>query len=110
MSYQDPQQNPYGGQPQQPQQPYGQQNPYGTPQAGGIDPGDGLGKVGKILSIIPCTTGIGFILNLVAYFQSKNAGFQNQHTKIGFIFNAIWVGLEIIFYIIYAVVLATSMN
>lgn len=79
-------------------------DPYGAaPQPGGADPADGLGKVGKILSIIPCTTGIGFIINLVAYFQSKNAGFKNQHTKTGFTFNIIWAVVGIIVNVILSV-------
>lgn len=86
MSTQDPQ--------------YGQQNPYGGGQAAGADPGDGIGKVGKILSIIPCTWWIGLILDIIAYNQSKSAGFQNQHTKVGFIFAAIWGGIAVISWII----------
>jgi hypothetical protein len=90
-----------------PNDPYGASAPQGG--AGGIDPGEGLGKVGKILSIIPCTTVIGFILNLVAYFQSKNAGFKNQHSKTGFTFNIIWAVVYIIFWIVYAVAIIPMM-
>lgn len=86
-------------------------NPYGAgPQAGGVDPADGLGKVAKILSIIPCTTVIGFIINLVAYFQSKNAGFKNQHTKTGFTFNIIWAVVYIIFWIVYIAAILPAMT
>ena len=87
-------------------------DPYGSaPQGGaGVDPADGLGKVGKILSIIPCTTVIGFIINLVAYFQSKNAGFKNQHSKTGFTFNIIWVALYIIFWIVYIAAIVPMMT
>lgn len=83
---------------QDPQNAYGQQNPYGGQAA--ADPGDTIGKVGKILSIIPCTWFIGLILDIVAYNQSKSAGFQNKHTKIGFIFAAIWGGIAVISWIV----------
>ncbi|MGI8768813.1 MAG: hypothetical protein ACR2I1_06870 [Propionibacteriaceae bacterium] len=92
---------------------YPPQDPYGQPAAPGgqgVDPGDGLGNVGKILSIIPCTYVIGFIISLVARSQSKAAGFQNRHFKTSMIFCAIWLVVSIVGWIIYAVVIAAAIN
>ncbi|MFX4273384.1 hypothetical protein ACQBAR_01155 [Propionibacteriaceae bacterium Y1685] len=74
-------------------------NPYGAaPGAGpqGADPGAGMGKVGMILAIIPCTWFIGLILSIIANVQSKNAGFENKNAKIGIIVGIVWGVIAIV--------------
>jgi hypothetical protein len=53
-------------------------------------PGKTLGLVGMILAIIPCTWGIGLILSIVAFVQSRGVGIRNQKAFIGIIVGVVW--------------------
>ncbi len=66
-----------------------------TPQPA-ADPGNTLGLVGLILAIIPCTSTIGLVLSIVAYIQSRRAGFQNGKALAGVIIGAAWLVLGFI--------------
>ena len=66
-----------------------------TPQPA-ADPGNTLGLVGLILAIIPCTSTIGIVLSIVAYIQSRRAGFQNGKALAGVIIGAAWLVLGFI--------------
>ncbi len=88
--------NPYGG-PQDPQNPYGGQ-PAGAP--GADAPGIGLGKIGFILAVIPCTSGIGLILSIVAFFQSKGVNVPNPKAKNGIIAGIVWAVLGVLLYVV----------
>ena len=59
-------------------------------------PGKTLGLVGMILAIIPCTWGIGLILSIVAFIQSRGAGIRNQKAFIGIIVGVVWLAISII--------------
>ena len=59
-------------------------------------PGKTLGLVGMILAIIPCTSGIGLILSIVAFIQSRGVGIRNQKAFIGIIVGVVWLAISII--------------
>jgi hypothetical protein len=76
----DPNLPPVGGYP-----PQGNQQPYGAPPA--EDPGKTLGIVGLVLSFF--TALIGLIISIVAYRQSKKAGFRNTPALVGIIVGSV---------------------
>jgi len=59
-------------------------------------PGKTLGLVGMILAIIPCTSGIGLILSIVAFFQSRGVGIRNQKAFIGIIVGVAYIAIGIV--------------
>ena len=59
-------------------------------------PGKTLGLVGMILAIIPCTSGIGLILSIVAFIQSRGVGIRNQKAFIGIIVGVAYLAIGII--------------
>ena len=71
---------PPGGYPPQPPQ-----QPYAMPAT--EDPGRTLGIIGLILSFF--TALIGMVVSIIAFRQSKKAGFKNTPALIGIIIGAI---------------------
>ena len=70
-------------------------NYQATPQPA-ADPGNTLGLVGLILAIIPCTSTIGLVLSIVAYINTRRAGYQNGRALAGIIIGAAWIVLGFI--------------
>jgi hypothetical protein len=69
------------------------------------DPGKTLGIIGLVLSFF--TALIGMIISIVAYRQSKKAGFKNTPALVGIIVGAIGTVIGIIVAIVLIVAAAT---
>ncbi|OJX63148.1 MAG: hypothetical protein BGO95_09005 [Micrococcales bacterium 73-13] len=98
-----PPQQPY----QPPQQPYPPAQPYQQQPAAyapGDFPGKTLGIVGLILAFLWWLSVVGLILSIIAFNQSKNAGFKNTPAKVGIIVGSIVIGLSVIVTIIVIVI------
>lgn len=84
--------------------------PYGAPA--GDYPGKTLGIVAMILSLANLigfpTALFGLIVGHVAYKQGKDAGFKNNFALVGIIAGWIIVGLTILIFGLFALVLAAS--
>ncbi len=79
-------------------------NTAGQPVATQNDPGRTLGIVGLVLSFGGL---IGLILSVVAFKQSKQAGFTNGLAKAGIVVGSIMTALSVI-YLIATFALAAS--
>jgi len=79
-----------------------------TPPAGADYPGKTLGIVGLIVAIFFSL--VGLIISAIAYNQSKAAGYKNTPAFIGIIVGAVLLALQIIFWIIWAVVLGAAFS
>ncbi|MBA8793783.1 hypothetical protein FHX74_001388 [Friedmanniella endophytica] len=79
--------------------------PYAAAQQ---DPGRTLGIVGLVLSIVANV--VGLIVSIVAYKQSKNAGFENGVAKAGIIVGAITTGLTVIAVVVNVIAVATQLG
>ncbi len=72
------------------------------------DPGKTLGIVGLVLSIV--ASFIGLIISIVAFNQSKKAGFNNGLAKAGIIVGIITTLLSVVFSILYFAVMIPAMQ
>lgn len=72
------------------------------------DPGKTLGIVGLVLSIV--ASFIGLIISIVAFNQSKKAGFSNGVAKAGIIVGVITTLLSVVFSILYFAVMIPAMQ
>lgn len=100
--------NPYGQQPQAPQQ-YGQpaygNAPYGAPAE---DPGKTLGIIGLVLCFVFSLAGL--IVSIIAKKKSTAAGFTNTPANVGVILGWIFTILGAIATIFYIVAFVALMN
>lgn len=69
------------------------------------DPGRTLGIVGLVLAIVGSF--VGLIISIVAFNQSKKAGFDNGLAKAGIIVGVITTVLTLA-YVVFAIALASS--
>ena len=69
------------------------------------DPGHTLGIVGLVLSIVGSF--VGLIISIVAFNQSKKAGFHNGLAKAGIIVGVITTVLTLA-YVVFAIAFAAS--
>ena len=83
-------------------------NPAPGQQMTQQDPGRTLGIVGLILAIIGSF--VGLILSIIAFNQSKKAGFNNGLAKAGIIVGIITTVLSIVWIIFYVAVLLPQMQ
>lgn len=63
-------------------------------------PGFVLGIVGLVLDFVPFLTLVGLILSIVGFVQSKNAGVKNTPALVGIILGAIFLVIQVIFWIV----------
>jgi len=82
--------------------------PQQAPMAPADYPGKTLGLVGLILSIV--ASFVGLIISIIAFRQSKAAGYPNGLAKAGIIVGIITTVLGIVFSIIYFVAFAALMQ
>ena len=82
--------------------------PPQAPMAPADYPGKTLGIVGLVLSIV--ASFVGLIISIIAFKQSKAAGYQNGLAKAGIIVGIITTVLGVIFAILYFVALAAMMK
>jgi hypothetical protein len=81
--------------------------PYApAPVAPTTYPGKTLGIVGLVLTFV--FTLLGLILSIVAFSQSKSAGFKNTPAKVGIILGIIFIVLGVIGGILVGVLAATT--
>ncbi|MGP3535811.1 hypothetical protein ACTU3I_13515 [Microbacterium sp. RD1] len=78
------------------------------PAPGQDYPGKTLGIVGLIVAIFASL--IGLIISAIALSQSKKAGYKNTPALAGVIVGSILLALTIIFWIIWAVVIAAAVG
>jgi hypothetical protein len=79
--------------------------PVPAPAPAGTDyPGKTLGIVGLILTFV--FTLVGLILSIVAFNQSKAAGFKNTPAKVGIILGIVFLVLGVIFAIVLPIITA----
>jgi len=71
-------------------------------------PGKTLGIVGLIVSIFFSL--IGFIISLIAFNQSKAAGFKNTPAKVGIILGIVFFVLGIIGTVLFFTLIAAACN
>ncbi len=69
---------------------------YTTPT--GVDPGKNLGIAGLVLAFL-CSL-VGLIVSIIAYNQSKKAGFKNTPALIGIIVGAVFLALGLVGYLL----------
>ncbi len=74
------------------------QPPLSTPAAGVDYPGKLLGSIGLIAAIL--FNIVGLIISVIAYSESKKAGFRNTPALIGIAIGAILFVITIVFVII----------
>ena len=67
--------------------------PYGAPRR---DPGQTLGIVGLVLSVVGCTGPIGLIVSLIALSKSRKAGFTNAFAIIGIVIGVIFTVIGLV--------------
>ena len=78
------------------------------PTPGQDYPGKTLGIVGLIVAIFASL--IGLIISAIALNQSKKAGYKNTPALAGVIVGSILLALTVIFWIIWAVVIAAAVG
>lgn len=88
----------------QPMPPMSQPPQQPVAPANGSYPGKTLGIVGLIVSFFASL--IGLILSIVAYSQSKKAGYKNTPALVGIILGAVFLVIGIIVAIILGTVFA----
>lgn len=80
-----------------------------VPQQAPADyPGKTLGIVGLILAIVANV--VGLIISIIAFRQSKAAGFNNGLAKAGIIVGIITTVLGVVFSILYVVVIMAAVK
>jgi len=81
--------------------------PAPTPAPAGTDfPGKTLGIVGLIVAIF--FNLIGLIISIIAFNQSKAAGFKNTPAKAGIIVGAVLFVVGILFYVLFFALAAST--
>lgn len=60
-------------------------------------PGKGLGIAGFVLSLTPTFCGVGLVLCIIAYRQSRRAGFKNKLAQAGIVTGAILTSMFAVF-------------